>query len=577
MSISNVNNANKIDLTKLVLGKKAQKAQANQPAYMQMTGSIFNAPQVKKQTTTTNLTTLNTNRSLKELNQNQQTTNNKQTDNNSNVNQSNVQSLGSQAKKGTQQTEQNTKLVNKYTEEGKKLSQNTKKDEKKFQAQLKQQQASILKDNQKLEKLIQESDEAQQQIDNAQNELDGLLASSSFTYTRNNGAQGGQSTNSNQDKIKELQTLIGSKTNLVQSNGKQIYSLRRSSSRTISRMNRTNANFIKVNKQNAKAIKQNQNETSNVIKVATKIEQYSALAEQGGQALDLLGQGLVAAGQALASTPWGAAAGAAMIATGTAMSKVGTVVEMVGQYGQTAANITKTAAYAAEGNLIGAMTSAASAMQSGAAAQKSTKGLKDTFGQIDQRAENATNKAAANMAAKQSVKTMSDEELGGMTKKEMKKSISSQLQEQMANKELNSKDLVNDVKNKAIKSNDAVAGARDKAVDAFKTNVETAKGSLDVANGVVTGLDKKTRKKVGAKTVSGFTNSASKAIKTTQKFDFQKLNQGVMSTVALYNAQNTGSTQGSHAGYVSQWNLSADPKMRKIMKYNRSMSLHNRA
>ena len=60
------------------------------------------------------------------------------------------------------------------------------------------------------------------------------------------------------DRINELQKLIGSKTTLVQSNGKQIYSLRRSSSRTLSRMNRTNANYIKTHKHNAKAIKQNQ-------------------------------------------------------------------------------------------------------------------------------------------------------------------------------------------------------------------------------------------------------------------------------------------------------------------------------
>lgn len=568
MGVSNVNNLNKIDLTKLVLAQKSRQAKSNQPAYMQMTGSIFNAPEVKQQQETTNLNTLNTKKSLSELTKKTSTSNSTTNktegkDKEENVDQGSVKSQGNQAKKGTAQTEKDSREVKTINSESKKLNKDIKQEDKKFQAQLKQQQAAFQKDSAKLEKLSQETEETQTEIDNAQNELDSLLGSSTFTISRGDGTQGGQSTNPNQDKIDQLQKFIGSKSNLVQNNGKQIYSLQRSSSRTISRMNRTNANFVKIHKKNTKAIQQNQNETSNVVKFATKLEQWSAIAEQGGKALDLAGQGMVAAGQAIASTAWGAAVGAAMIATGTVMSKVGTVAEMLGQYGQTAANITKTAAYAAEGNLAGAMTSAAAAIQSGAAAQKSTKGLGKNFEAIDKRATNATNKAAANAAAKQAVKNMDAEQLGGMTKKEMKKSISGELQGQLANNEINSKDLFNDVKNKSIKSNDAVNGARDKAAAAFKENVYAAKGSLDVPNGVVTGLDKKARKEVGKKTVTGFTNTASVAKKSTQKFDFQKLSQGLMSTAALFSAQNTN-TQGTHRGYAAQWDLNADPKMRRI-------------
>lgn len=568
MGVSNVNNLNKIDLTKLALAQKSRQAKSNQPAYMQMTGSIFNAPEVKQQQETTNLNTLNTKKSLSELTKKTSTSNSTTNktegkDKEENVDQGSVKSQGNQAKKGTAQTEKDSREVKTINSESKKLNKDIKQEDKKFQAQLKQQQAAFQKDSAKLEKLSQETEETQTEIDNAQNELDSLLGSSTFTISRGDGAQGGQSTNPNQDKIDQLQKFIGSKSNLVQNNGKQIYSLQRSSSRTLSRMNRTNANFVKIHKKNTKSIQQNQNETSNVVKFATKLEQWSAIAEQGGKALDFAGQGMVAAGQAIASTAWGAAVGAAMIATGTVMSKVGTVAEMLGQYGQTAANITKTAAYAAEGNLVGAMTSAAAAIQSGAAAQKSTKGLGDNFKAIDQRATNATNKAAANAAAKQAVKNMDAEQLGGMTKKEMKKSISGELQGQLANNEINSKDLFNDVKNKSIKSNDAVNGARDKAAAAFKENVYAAKGSLDVPNGVVTGLDKKARKEVGKKTVTGFTNTASVAKKSTQKFDFQKLSQGLMSTAALFSAQNTN-TQGTHKGYAAQWDLNADPKMRRI-------------
>ena len=568
MGVSNVNNLNKIDLTKLALAQKSRQAKSNQPAYMQMTGSIFNAPEVKQQQETTNLNTLNTKKSLNELTKKTSTSNSTTNktegkDKEENVDQGSVKSQGNQAKKGTTQTEKDSREVKTINSESKKLNKDIKQEDKKFQAQLKQQQAAFQKDSAKLEKLSQETEETQTEIDNAQNELDSLLGSSTFTISRGDGTQGGQSTNPNQDKIDQLQKFIGSKSNLVQNNGKQIYSLQRSSSRTLSRMNRTNANFVKIHKKNTKAIQQNQNETSNVVKFATKLEQWSAIAEQGGKALDFAGQGMVAAGQAIASTAWGAAVGAAMIATGTVMSKVGTVAEMLGQYGQTAANITKTAAYAAEGNLAGAMTSAAAAIQSGAAAQKSTKGLSNNFKAIDQRATDATNKAAANAAAKQAVKNMDAEQLGGMTKKEMKKSISGELQGQLANNEINSKDLFNDVKNKSIKSNDAVNGARDKAAAAFKENVYAAKGSLDAPNGVVTGLDKKARKEVGKKTVTGFTNTASVAKKSTQKLDFQKLSQGLMSTVALLSAQNTN-TQGTHKGYAAQWDLNADPKMRRI-------------
>lgn len=586
MGVSNVNNLNKIDLTKLALAQKSRQAKSNQPAYMQMTGSIFNAPEVKQQQETTNLNTLNTKKSLNELTKKTSTSNSTTNktegkDKEENVDQGSVKSQGNQAKKGTTQTEKDSREVKTINSESKKLNKNIKQEDKKFQAQLKQQQAAFQKDSAKLEKLSQETEETQTEIDNAQNELDSLLGSSTFTISRGDGTQGGQSTNPNQDKIDQLQKFIGSKSNLVQNNGKQIYSLQRSSSRTLSRMNRTNANFVKIHKKNTKAIQQNQNETSNVVKFATKLEQWSAIAEQGGKALDLAGQGMVAAGQAIASTAWGEAVGAAMIATGTVMSKVGTVAEMLGQYGQTAANITKTAAYAAEGNLAGAMTSAAAAIQSGAAAQKSTKGLGDNFKAIDQRATNATNKAAANAAAKQTVKqTQQDavdklganatkeqikqaksEALGGMSKKEMKQSISGKLQEQMANKEISSKDLFNDIKNKSISSNSAVANAKKEAIDKFSSNVKAANGTI--TNGVVTGLDKKARKEVGKKTVTGFNNTASVAKKSTQKFDFQKLSQGLMSTAALFSAQNTN-TQGTHKGYAAQWDLNADPKMRRI-------------
>lgn len=618
MGVSNVNNLNKIDLTKLGLLGKTRSTQSNKPAYMQMTGSIFNAPQVKNNSSTTsNLSTLNTTRSLNEL----KTTNTKTTSSNEkteskkgneegNVDQGSVKDLGNQAKKGTSEAKKYTAEEKQVGAKAKTLNKNIKQEDKKFQAQLKQQQADLKKDNAKIEKLAQETDEAQLQIDNAQNELDGLLASSTFSINGFNGTQGGQSTSgsSNQDRINELQKLIGSKTTLVQSNGKQIYSLRRSSSRTLSRMNRTNANYIKTHKHNAKAIKQNQNETSGVIKTATTIEQYSALAEQGGKALDLLGQGLVAAGQALASTPWGQGIGAAMIATGTVMSKIGTVAEMLGQYGQAAANITKTAAYAAEGNLMGAMTSAAAAIQTGAAATKSTKNLKDTFGEIDQRAQEATKKAAANATAKETVKGMSEDQLGGMSKKDAKKALSKELQatsfgENDANvtgkwskKQLEQykSQMTASTANGGTVATDGLATVKDKYQENVKAQLK--KTGLDSKyavgdNGKIVDVNtrdevsidtlkaqglkgdakqiKAALKKGNQATKTSFSNKAAKAMKSSKNFNFQDV-AGVLTTVALLGAQNNSTTtHKNHNGGYRTAGLESDPRYLKIRNSHR--------
>ena len=503
--------------------------------------------------------------------------------------------------------------------------ENIKKEDKKFQAQLKQQQADLKKDNAKIEKLAQETDEAQLQIDNAQNELDGLLASSTFSINGFNGTQGGQSTSgsSNQDRINELQKLIGSKTTLVQSNGKQIYSLRRSSSRTLSRMNRTNANYIKTHKHNAKAIKQNQNETSGVIKTATTIEQYSALAEQGGKLLDMMGQGLIAAGSAMGSF------GAALIATGTVMSKIGTVAEMLGQYGQAAANITKTAAYAAEGNLMGAMTSAAAAMQTGAAAAKSTKNLKDTFGEIDQRAQEATKKAAANATAKETIKNAQDDAvkglgdgatkeqikqakadaLGGMSKKDAKKALRQELQatsfgENDANVTGNwskkqfkqyKEQMTAGTANGGTVATDGLASVKDKYQENVKAQLK--KTGLDSKyavgdNGKI--IDVNTRDEVSIDTLkaqglkgdakqikaalkkgnqatkTSFANKAAKAMKSSKNFDFQGMAQGIVTTVALFGAQNNSTTtHKKHNGAYRTAGLESDPRYLKIRNSHR--------
>ncbi len=605
MGISNVNNLKNIDLSKLSLLQKSKSAQSSKPEYMKMTGSIFNAPQVKGQSSqTTNLTTLNTNRSFAELRgpKNTSTTSlpesKKEQDNDTNIDQGSVQKQGDKVKSYTKTAEKDTQRVTKFQTEGQELDKKTKDSDKKFKAQMKRDQAEFQKNNTLLNKLVEKNIEVQTQIENDQKELDSLLGSSSFTMSTGSaqGSQGGSYVNPNQDKINELQARIGTNTNLIQGNGRAIYSLQRSSTRAMTRMNKTNANYIKTNKHNAKTIQQNQNETSKAVKIATKIEQYSALAEQSGKLLDLMGQGLIAAGSTMG------ALGSVLVATGTVMSKIGTVVEMVGQYGQVAANVTKTAAYAAEGNLMGAMQSCAAAVQSGAAAAKSTKNLKGTFGQIDQKAQEATKKIAANQVAKEQVKGMKDGDFGGLSKKEYRKNLSKKLQatefgkddsnitgnwsrkqaeqykEQMTAKLGEAKGEVTKEYNSNLLKN---AGLEDQYTindngkiinKATKQEISTkdliAEKSKDNAKGF-----KKVLKNTSKQTNATFANAATKAKKSTQKFDFQKFSQGIMSTAALFNAQNTGNTQGTSTS-APQWNLDADPKMRRIRKSRTATMRH---
>ena len=586
MGVSNVNNQNKINAIKLNLGAQAKKASANKPAYMHMTGSIFDAPGAKNSSSTataSSLNELNTTRSLNELNGSKGTsTTNKSEGSGSsldNITQidnaadgkaaaASAEKSADEVKSLTSDTQQDQKTVEKFDKDAQKLDKQITKDDKKFQTKLKKQESELKKDNDKLQKLVKETEETQKEVENAQNELDSLLGSASFSTGKSDGAS-----NPNQDRINELSTFIGGKVSLMQANGQQIYSLQRSSSKTIKQMNKTNANYVKVNQQNQKAITQNQSSTSKVIDVATKIEQISSLVSQTGQAVNIAGKGLVALGSAMS---WAFGAGAALIATGQVMQKVGTVVEMVGNYGQMAANVTKTAAYAAEGNLAGALTSAAGAIQTGAAAVKSTKDLGKTFESINSQANQATQKLASNAAARDAVKDMTEEQLGGMSKKEMRKSVSAQLQGQMAADKTGAfqDNLINDIKDGTVKNNNSVNLAASTAKDSFSSAVTEAGGSIK--DGVVGGLDKKTRKAVGKKTVSGFTNTATNTVKSSKKFDWGKLANGLQSTAALFASQNTQQPTGATTTKQAppQWDLSKDAYFQKIARGNRAYVSH---
>ena len=591
MSVSNVYNQSKINAIKLNLGVQAKKASANKPAYMQMTGSIFDAPGVKNSATATanSLNDLNTSKSLSELNASGETTGSsksstediKSIDNaaDGKAAAASAESSADEVESLTKDTQNDQKTVEKFDSDAQKLDKQIEKDDKKFKTQLKKQENDLKKDNQKLQKLVKETEETQTEVENAQNELDSLLGSASFSINRDPNS--GDTSNPNQDRINELQTIIGSKVTLLQSNGQQIYSLQRSSSRTITKMTKTNANYVKVNQQNSKAITQNQSKTDKVIETATTIEQISALVSQTGQAVNYAGKGLVALGATMSSNPFTAAVGAALISTGNVMQKVGTVVEMVGNYGQMAANVTKTAAYAADGNLAGALTSAASAIQTGAAAVKSTKNLGNTFEKINEQANQATQKLTADRVARQTVndtiKKDGMEGLGGMSTKQARKAASAQLQAQMANGTISTdakwaKGQLNDLSEQLTSVSPNGTSIAQQALDSSKTQFADAVTSAGgtIKDGVVGGLDRKTKKAINEQVKTGFTNTATDTVKSSKKFDWGKLANGLQATAAKLGSQNTQqTTQNTTKPAPAQWDLSSDSKFQKIYNYNR--------
>ena len=591
MSVSNVYNQGKINAIKLNLGAQAKKASANKPAYMQMTGSIFDAPGVKNSASSTanSLNDLNTSRSINELNTTSGTTDSNKTSTGDIKNidsasegkaaAASAESSAGEVESLTKDTQNDQKTVEKFDSDAQKLNKQIEKDDKKFQTQLKKQENDLKKDTQKLEKLVKESEEAQTEVDNAQNELDSLLGSASFSINRDPNS--GETSNPNQDRINELQTIIGANATLLQSNGQQIYSLQRSSSRTITKMTKTNANYVKVNQQNSKAITENQSKTDKVIEVATNIEQISALVSQTGQAVNYAGKGLIILGQSMSATPFTVAVGSALIATGQVMQKVGTVVEMVGNYGQTAANITKTAAYAADGNLAGALTSAASAVQTGAAAVKSTKDLGNTFEKINEQANQATQKLTADRVARQTVndtiKKDGMEGLGGMSTKQARKSTSAKLQAQMANGTISTdakwaKGQLNDLTEQMTSVSKDGTSIAQQALNNSKTQFADAVTSAGgtIKDGVVGGLDRKAKSAINEQVKTGFTNTATNTVKSSQKFDWSKLANGLQATAAKFGSQNTQQTaQNTTKPAPAQWDLSKDRIFQKTYNYNR--------
>lgn len=476
MPINNVINTNKI--SELLKGTPVRRARIAQvPSYLSKTGSIFNAPGVAQSNNISptpervNIAELNQRQSLKDLEENKKPKSNGDSSGagkfegihnvaGGKAAVAEGKSIQGNVKTYTRQTENDIKTIKQSDSGAQKLEEKIVKEDKAFAARFKTDQQEFKKDNDKLLKLVKEQEEIQKQVDNAQHEIETLT-----TSTGNSNKQG---------RISELQTFIGAKVGLMQNNGKIVYSLQRSQSRTLKRLNKSQRQYIQINNKNQKNMKAEEAKTNKIINIATKIEQYSAMAQSAGQAINLAGIALVALGSA---TSW-CGVGGALVAIGTVMQKVGKVVELVGQYGQCAAGLTKSAAYAAEGNIMGAMMSAAAAMQTGAAAVSGTKGLKGEFGRINDQANAAKQNIAAKAQAKEIVNNMDQKELKemGLSKKDARKYITNDLKAQMADDENISNKMGNlrhYAENTKVGNTDQTV--KDKMIQDAKSNWNTAK------------------------------------------------------------------------------------------------------
>lgn len=550
MSINSLNIQTKAIIQAALLkkldGSSTGTTQTPNQLAMSKNGSIFNLvgqkTPVENPNTKDNLNNLNTLRSLDDLDGDKPATTSSEETPPANASEGRAQAAEAQSESDslsskTDTVEDNGKTVDDYNSNSQKLNSDITKNRKTFQSTQERQEAALKKDNQSLEKLIQEQEETQQEIDNAQHELDSLMASSSFTITK--GGDGSQQSNPNQARITELQEYIGAKVCGMQSNGRAIYSLQRSTSKTLSKMNRTNAQFIKTQQTNTKALEKNESTTDKIIKVAETVEQISALVTQVGQGVKLAGQAMMAMG----GIPF---VGAALVAAGAVMVKVGTVVELVGNYGQAAANVTKTAAYAAQGNIMGAVQSAAAAIQTGAAAVKSTQGLQDEFGKIDANAN-------ANIEANQEITQKQNESMAKLANEEQINAYTD------ADGNIDYKGLEKDLKEKGVSSKD-IKNAKNNAfgVDKNGRQITAGQAKQNLVN-----------QKLAAK---GFTNTAGTSAKSASSWG-DKINglyKGVTMASAMFGQQqNATNPITKQKGYVAQWDLQNNRRFQRIRSSRR--------
>lgn len=327
----------------------------------------------------------------------------------------------------TKTTEKNTQTANKYSKDAAKDQKSLTKQQKSMEKQNKAATKTIQQNQTKIGSLTDTLNDEDAEVSALQAELASLTADNtgvgvnsafSLSLAGTEEHDKAQQDDPNAQRIAELQGQITTKTATMKTTSAKVGKLQTSTNKQIKTMHKVSIKYMANVKNTEKSLESNQKASDKILDVANKVEEISTTVATAGTALKYAGQALVALGN---STTWCFGAGAALVAAGAIMQKVGVVAEIAGQYGQMAAGITKTACYAAQGNLAGALTSAGSAIMSGTSAIKGTKELGSTFQKINEKATQATQKLAAGVAARESVKDMTKEELGGLSKKEARK------------------------------------------------------------------------------------------------------------------------------------------------------------
>lgn len=432
-------NLSQAEITKMAMESKsviAGKKQQNSDPRMSMNGTIFaskTAPQTPATKTTGDLPTglVNNQNPTDPANGNEPSTtpSNEGGTPSADEGKAMASSMKSQAKDLQNQTkdvEKDATTAKKISADAKETTKDVQKNQKNLEKNIKTTTLEFTKNQQEINKTSELMTATLTSIQTDQAELATLTAGGdttvfSLSLAGDEQAGGTQSTgNPDQKRINEIAKRLNGNIELLDTQGKQIYSLQKTSAKSLKNINKLNTQYTKSIKNTQKAVKNEQAQNSKVIQVADKVSQISSAVTTGGQTLELVGQGMIAAGGAMT---WAAGAGAALIAAGEVMVQVGTVAQTVGNYGTMASELTKGVAFAAEGNLAGALSSITTAAAAGQSAVKSTKAMGATMSEISASADAAKQSLAAGAEARDAVKKMSTDQLGGMTKKEARKSV----------------------------------------------------------------------------------------------------------------------------------------------------------
>lgn len=357
--------------------------------------------------------------------QNSKTTT-KQKDETQNVNASNGKEAAKQLKSETpktkssgQETEKQSKEMEKCDKETKKTDKKLKKDDKALQKQIKKDEKLLKENEKKVEETVRKIEEEQLEVESMQLQMmaldeiinsggqsdDATNPTTSFSINNNEGngtnnATNNSGNNSGTDKVanaiaqsEALKGLVQYKAASIEVNGQKLYTLQNSSSKTVTRMKKTQVQYNKAVKATQKELLKDQQEESKVLKFANKVESICSPIATAGMIVKTVGQILTK----VVLPPWIPVVGAVMV-------PVGATAEAVGNYGVAAANVTKTVCYALEGNLLGALTSAATGIMSGASAISATKQATAGFQNLSKNIAGAQARAAAAQSAKEAAK-----------------------------------------------------------------------------------------------------------------------------------------------------------------------------